>query len=131
MRKISFWILFSTTILKYTWKVIKLACVICNYELLSFQDCISSWALHYIYIYIIWHILHVLRIKKYLILWHVKYQMWRCQLRVWTSSVRIKYFVWNLISLGLTPAYDTSDDDILETLFSYCFAFLFVGFILN
>ena len=53
-----------------------------------------------------WHILHVLRINKYIILWRVKYQMWRCQLRVLTSSVLIDWFAWHLISLGLTPAYD-------------------------
>ena len=55
-----------------------------------------------------WHILHVLRINKYIILWHVNYQMWRCQLRVFTSSVVIKLFACYLISLGLIPAYDTT-----------------------
>ena len=58
------------------------------------------------YIYITWHILHLLCINKYFILWCVKYQMWRGQLRVWMSSVVIKEFEWYLISLGLTPAYD-------------------------
>ena len=53
-----------------------------------------------------WHILHVLCINKYIILWHVKYEMWQCQLRVLTSSVVIKLFAWYLISLGLIPAYD-------------------------
>ena len=54
-----------------------------------------------------WHILHVLRINKYIILWRVDYQMWRCQLRVLTSSVLIKLFACYLISLGHIPAYDT------------------------
>ena len=53
-----------------------------------------------------WHILHVLCINKYIILWRVKYQMWWCQLRVLTSSLVIKLSAWYLISIGLTPAYD-------------------------
>ena len=88
------------------WKVIRLTRVIYNHELQSFQNCISSCALHYVDIYITWHILYVLRINKYIILWCVKYQMWHYQLHVLTSSVVIKLFACYLISLGLTPAYD-------------------------
>ena len=49
---------------------------------------------------------YVLRINKCIILWRVKYQLWRCQLCVLTSSVLIKLFACYLISSGLTPAYD-------------------------
>ena len=89
------------------WKVIMLTHVICNHELQSFHDCISSCALCYVEHILSWHILHVLHINKYIALWRVNFQTWRCQLRVWTSSVVIKYFAWYLISIGLTPAYDT------------------------
>ena len=99
----------SSTTLNYTWKVIRRTRVIRNNELESFQDHISSCALRYvdIYIYIMWHILHVLHINNYVILWHVNCQTWQCQLRVWTSSVVIKWFACYLIRLGLTPAYNT------------------------
>ena len=40
-------------------------------------------------------------------LWRVKYQMWQCQLRIWTSSIVVKSLVSYLIRLGLTPAYGT------------------------
>ena len=106
MTKMSFLDIFSTTIINYTWKVIRLTCVIYNHELQSSQDHISSCALRNVDIYITWHILHVLCINKCIILWRVKYQMWRCQLRVLTSSVLIKLFICYLISLGLMPAYD-------------------------
>ena len=90
--------------------MIRLTLVIYNHELRSFQDCISSCALRYvdIYIYITWQILHALSKKKYIILWRVNYQMWQCQLHVWTLSVLIKYFASYLISRGLTSAYDNS-----------------------
>ena len=51
MRKISFLDIFSTTIINYTWKVIRLTRVIYNHELQSFQDRISSCALRYVDIY--------------------------------------------------------------------------------
>ena len=77
-KRYPFWILFSTSILNYTWKVISLTRVICNHELGSFQDRISSSVLRYVKYILTWHILHVWLISKYIILWHVKYQMWRC-----------------------------------------------------
>ena len=62
----------------------------------------------YMYIY------YDIRINKYIILWRMRYQMWRCQLRVSTSSVGIKRFACYLISLGPTTAYVTAlDNDIL------------------
>ena len=70
-----------------------------SYFIMRIALCIHIWT---------WHTLHILRINKYIILWRVNYQMWRCQLRVLTSSVLIKLFACYLISLGLTPAYDTS-----------------------
>ena len=85
-----FWRSFLTTILNYTWKLIRLTRVICNHELQSFEDPISFCALHYVDIFITWHILHVLHIYKYIISWRVNGQTWRCQLRVWISSVVIK-----------------------------------------
>ena len=45
------WILFSTTILNYTWKVFRLTREIFSHDLQSFQDCILYCALHYICIY--------------------------------------------------------------------------------
>ena len=39
------------------------------------------------HMYIRWPILYVLCTIKYIILWCMKYQMWRRQLRVWKSSV--------------------------------------------
>ena len=53
-----------------------------------------------------WHILHVLHMNKYIILWRVTYQIWQHQVSVWTSSVVIKKLALYWISLGLTPAYD-------------------------
>ena len=72
-----------------------------SYFIMHFALC------RYISIYITWYILHIFCINNYIILWRVKYQMRICQLRVWMSSVLIKLFSWYLISLGLTPAYDT------------------------
>ena len=68
-----------------------------SYFIMRIALCIHIWT---------WHTLHILRINKYIILWRVKYQMWRCQPRVLTSSVLINLFACYLISLGLTPAYD-------------------------
>ena len=36
-----------------------------------------------LYIYLIWHILHVLSINEYIILWHVNFQIWQYQLHIW------------------------------------------------
>ena len=80
------------------------------------------------YINIPWHIWHGLHINKYIILWCVKYRMWRCQLRVWMSSVLIQLFACYLISLGLTPDHDTTVDwflvGIRNTHFLECTYFL-------
>ena len=64
------------------------------------------------HIYITWHILHVLRINKYIILWCVKCQMCWYQLHIWTSSVVIKLFACYLISVGLTPPYEIIHFDL-------------------
>ena len=84
------------------------AYIIYSHELQSFQDCVSSCTLRYvdISIYRTRHILHVLGMNKYIILWHMKYQMWRCQLHVWMSSELIKLFARYLISPGLTLVHD-------------------------
>ena len=94
-------------------KVIRFTRAIYNYELQSFQDCFSSCALRYVDIYINWHMLHILRINKYIIFWRLSSQIWWCQLCVQTSSIIIKLLVWYLTSLGLTPAYDISHNTMV------------------
>ena len=86
-----------------------------SYFIMRIALCIHIWT---------WHTLHILRINKYIILWRVNYQMWRCQLRVLTSSVLIKLFACYLISLGLTPAYDNTIFPELMKFFSLISKFL-------